>query len=146
MHKIYLVNRLKKSEPHSTAHYQAELEQQLVQHNDVIDKSTGLTEDRWLIQEDIGPTNARLTNCIWWHPAVSRAVWSQNNSFQGPHWSWPPGKTALLIRYVPHFTITCTHYIWFCCMQAYSYIQAHTSSCTITTIWISKPRFIQLIT
>ena len=36
MHKIDLVNRLKESEPHNAAHYQEELEQQLVQHDDVI--------------------------------------------------------------------------------------------------------------
>ena len=32
IHKIDLINRLKKSEPHSTDHYQRQLEQQLVQH------------------------------------------------------------------------------------------------------------------
>ena len=36
MHKIDLINRLKKSEPHNAGHYQAELEQQLEQHDDVI--------------------------------------------------------------------------------------------------------------
>ena len=36
MHKIDLINRLKKSEPHNAAHYQRQLEQQLVQHDNVI--------------------------------------------------------------------------------------------------------------
>ena len=36
MHKIDLINRLKKSEPHNAADYQQQLEQQLVQHDDVI--------------------------------------------------------------------------------------------------------------
>ena len=36
MHKIDLIRRLKKSEPHNAAHYQRQLEQQLVQHDDVI--------------------------------------------------------------------------------------------------------------
>ena len=36
MHKIDLINRLKKSEPHNAVHYQRQLEQQLVQHDNVI--------------------------------------------------------------------------------------------------------------
>ena len=36
MHKIDLISRLKKSEPHNAAHYQRQLEQHLIQHDDVI--------------------------------------------------------------------------------------------------------------
>ena len=36
MHKIDLINRLKKSGPYNAAHYQRQLEQQLVQHDGVI--------------------------------------------------------------------------------------------------------------
>ena len=36
MHKIDPINRFKKSEPHNAAHYQRQLEQQFVQHDDVI--------------------------------------------------------------------------------------------------------------
>ena len=33
MHKLHLISRLKKSEPHNADHYQRQLEQQLVQHD-----------------------------------------------------------------------------------------------------------------
>ena len=36
MHKVDLISRLKKSKPHNVDHYQRQLEQQLVQHDDVI--------------------------------------------------------------------------------------------------------------
>ena len=38
MHKIDLISRLKKIEPHNAAHYQRQLEQQFVQHDTVIHK------------------------------------------------------------------------------------------------------------
>ena len=36
MHKVDLIHRLKKSEPHNSAHYQEQLNQQLTRHDDVI--------------------------------------------------------------------------------------------------------------
>ena len=36
MHKVDLIHRLKKSEPHNAAHYQEQLNQQLTRHDDVI--------------------------------------------------------------------------------------------------------------
>ena len=36
VHKVDLICRLKKSEPHNSAHYQEQLNQQLTRHNDVI--------------------------------------------------------------------------------------------------------------
>ena len=36
MHKLDLVHRLKKSEPHNAVHYQRQLDQHLMQHDDVI--------------------------------------------------------------------------------------------------------------
>ena len=36
MHKVDLICRLKKSEPHNSAHYQEQLNQQLTRHDDVI--------------------------------------------------------------------------------------------------------------
>ena len=38
LHTIDLIDRLKKSEPHNVAHYQAELGRLLVHHDDVIDQ------------------------------------------------------------------------------------------------------------
>ena len=55
MHKIDLINRLKKSEPHNEAHYQRQLEQQLVQHDDVIHRLTDImkTDDYFSRKEDL---------------------------------------------------------------------------------------------
>ena len=52
MHKIDLVNRLKKNEPHNAAHYQRQSEQQLVQLDDVIHMDDYLrrTEDLPMIE------------------------------------------------------------------------------------------------
>ena len=36
MHKLDLVHRLKKSEPHNAGHYQRQLDQHLMRHDDVI--------------------------------------------------------------------------------------------------------------
>ena len=38
MHKVDLIHRLKKSEPHNAVHYQEQLNQQLTRHDDVIMK------------------------------------------------------------------------------------------------------------
>ena len=55
MHKIDLINRLKKSEPHNAAHYQRQLEQQLVQHDDVIHRLMDImkTNDYFRRTEDL---------------------------------------------------------------------------------------------
>ena len=55
MHKINLINRLKKSEPHNAAHYQRQLEQQLVQHDDVIQRLTDImkTDNYFRRTEDL---------------------------------------------------------------------------------------------
>ena len=55
MHKIDLVNRLKKSEPHNAAHYQRQLEQQLVQHDNVIHRLTDImkSDDYYRRTEDL---------------------------------------------------------------------------------------------
>ena len=42
MHEIDLINRLKKSEPHNPAHYQRQLEQQLVHHDDAMHRLTDI--------------------------------------------------------------------------------------------------------
>ena len=36
MHKLDLIHRLKKSEPHNAVHYQRQLDQHLMRHDDVI--------------------------------------------------------------------------------------------------------------
>ena len=55
MHKIDLINRLKKSEPHNAAHYQRQLEQQLVLHNDVIHRLVDImkTDDYFRRTKDL---------------------------------------------------------------------------------------------
>ena len=55
MHKIYLINRLKKSEPNNAVHYQRQLEQQLVQHDDVIHRLVDImkTDDYFSSTEDL---------------------------------------------------------------------------------------------
>ena len=55
MHKIDLINRLKKSESHNAAHYQRQLEQQLVKHNDVIHRLVDImkTDDYFRKTEDL---------------------------------------------------------------------------------------------
>ena len=54
MHKIDLINRLK-SEPHNAANYQRQLEQQLVQHDDVIHRLMDImkTHDYFRRTEDL---------------------------------------------------------------------------------------------
>ena len=42
MHKVDLVHRLKKNEPHNSAHYQEQLNQQLTRHDDVIHRLMGI--------------------------------------------------------------------------------------------------------
>ena len=55
MHKIDLINRLKKSEPHNAAHYQRQLEQQLIQHDDVKHRLRDImiTDDYFRRTEDL---------------------------------------------------------------------------------------------
>ena len=55
MHKIDLINRLKKSKPHNAAHYQRQMEQQLVQHDDVIHRLLDImkTDDYFRRTEDL---------------------------------------------------------------------------------------------
>ena len=55
MRKIDLINRLKRSEPHNTAHYQAQLEQQLVQHDDMLDRLMDIlkVDDDFRHKEDL---------------------------------------------------------------------------------------------
>ena len=42
MHKLDLVHRLKKSEPHNAVHYQRQLDQHLMRHDDVIHRLTDI--------------------------------------------------------------------------------------------------------
>ena len=44
LHTIDLIDRLKKSEPHNAAHYQAELGRLLVCHDDVINRVLNITK------------------------------------------------------------------------------------------------------
>ena len=62
MCKIDLINRLKRSEPHNTAHYQAQFEQQLVQHDYVLDRLVDILKvhDDFRHTEDL-PTIDPLT-------------------------------------------------------------------------------------
>ena len=55
MHKIDLVSRLKKIEPHNAAHYQKQLEHQLVQYDDVIHRLTDImkTDNYFRRTEDL---------------------------------------------------------------------------------------------
>ena len=55
MRKIDLIDRLKKNEPCNTAHYQRQLEQQLVQHDDVIHRLTDImkTDNYFRRTEDL---------------------------------------------------------------------------------------------
>ena len=55
MHKVDLVCRLKKSEPHNTVHYQEQLSQQLTRHDDVIHHIMDImkTDDYFRQTEDL---------------------------------------------------------------------------------------------
>ena len=55
MHKVDLVSKLKKSEPHNADYYQRQLEQQLVQHNDVTHRLVDImkTDDYFRRIEDL---------------------------------------------------------------------------------------------
>ena len=55
MHKIDIINRLKKSESHNAALYQRQLEQQLVQHDDVIHRLVDImkTDDNFRRTQDL---------------------------------------------------------------------------------------------
>ena len=55
MHKVDLISRLKKSEPHNADYYQRQFEQQLVQHDDVIHRlvDTMKTDDYFRTMEDL---------------------------------------------------------------------------------------------
>ena len=55
MHKIDLIYRLQKSEPHNAAHYQRQLEQHLVQHDDMIHRLVDImkTDDYFRQTEDL---------------------------------------------------------------------------------------------
>ena len=55
MHKVDLIHRLKKNEPHNTAHYQEQLNQQLTRHDDVIDRLMDImkTDDYFRRTEDL---------------------------------------------------------------------------------------------
>ena len=64
MHKIDLINRLTKSEPQNAAHYQRQLEQHLVQHDDVIDRLVDIMKsDDYLRQtEDLPMIDLLVAN------------------------------------------------------------------------------------
>ena len=55
MHKVDLIHRLKKSEPHNSAHYQEQLDQQLTRHDDVIHHLMDImkTDDYFRQMEDL---------------------------------------------------------------------------------------------
>ena len=55
MHKVDIISRLKKSEPHNADHYQRQLEQQLVQHDNVIHRLVHITkmDDYFRRMEDL---------------------------------------------------------------------------------------------
>ena len=55
LHTIDLVVRLKKSEPHNAAHYEAELVRLLVHHDDVIDRVLNImkTDDYYRQVEEL---------------------------------------------------------------------------------------------
>ena len=57
IHKIDLINRLKKSEPQNAAHYQRQLKQHLVQHDNVIDRLVDIMKsDDYFRQIELLPT------------------------------------------------------------------------------------------
>ena len=84
MHKLDLICRLKKSEPHNAVHYQRHLDQHLMQHDDVIHRLIDImkaddyfrqTEDLPLIKhltthEEI----AKFPELFDVHEAVSRVA------------------------------------------------------------------------
>ena len=55
MHKVDLIHRLKKNEPHNSAHYQEQLNQQLTRHDDVIHQLVDImkTDDYFRQTEDL---------------------------------------------------------------------------------------------
>ena len=57
MHKVDLIHRLKKSEPHNSAHYQEQLNQQLTRHEDIIHRLMDImkTDDYFRQTEDLPP-------------------------------------------------------------------------------------------
>ena len=84
MHKVDLVHRLKKSEPHNSVHYQEQLNQQLTRHNDVIHHLIDImkTDDYFRQTEDLPPIDpltaheeiAKFPELFDVHEAVSRVA------------------------------------------------------------------------
>ena len=62
LHTIYVIDRLKKSEPHNAPHYQAELGRLLVHHDDVIDQVLNIMKmDDYYMQVEELPVIDPLT-------------------------------------------------------------------------------------
>ena len=84
MHKVDLIHRLKKSEPHNSAHYQEQLNQQLTRHDDVIHRLMDImkTDDYFRQTEDLPPIDpltvheeiAKFSELFDVHEAVSRVA------------------------------------------------------------------------
>ena len=72
MHKVDLVCRLKKNEPHNSAHYQEQLNQQLIRHDDVIHQFMDImkTDDYFRRTEDLPQIDPLTAH----EEIVSRAV------------------------------------------------------------------------
>ena len=64
MHKLDLICRLKKSEPHNVVHYQRQLDQHLMQHDDVIHRLIDImkADDYFRQTEDLPLINALTTH------------------------------------------------------------------------------------
>ena len=84
MHKVDLIYRLKKSEPHNSAHYQEQFNQQLTRHDDVIHRPLDImkTDDYFRRTEDLPPIDpltaheeiAMFPELFHVHEAISRVA------------------------------------------------------------------------
>ena len=136
LHTIDLVDRLKKSEPHNAAHYQAELGRLLVCHEDVIDWVLNIMKmDDYYRQVEELPVINPLTayDKIQCYPGLfdMQQVMYRITTEADIHKRQLPRRGMYQI---------CAYYIWFCPTQAFTYLQADRSSCTNTSIWIRVNR------
>ena len=134
MHKVGLIYRLRKSEPHNSAHYQEQLNQQITRHNDVIHHLVDImkTDDYFRQTEDLPQINPLTA-----HEEIAKfpELFDVHGSFKSCNRGRHPGKTHAMTRYVPFTSVTHSYHIWHCTPQVRFIIQIHPPSCTINCIW-----------
>ena len=111
LHKVDLICRLKKSEPHNAVHYQRQLDQHLMEHDDVIHLLVDIMKaDYYFRQADdlplIYPLKTheeivKFPELFDVHEAVFRVA----------------TEVDILTRYVSHTSVSNTNYIWLCTQQ-----------------------------